>query len=116
MNTLTKLISTALHRLADDIEEGVYTCSDEEMGAVLEDLAKFSSERPMSKEQACIYLNMGRGTFDTYVRYGWIPRGKKVMGFKELSWTQGDLELASKKISEMLKTKQDKYFEALDNA
>lgn len=100
MNTLTKLISTALHRLADDIEEGVYTCSDEEMGAVLEDLAKFSSERPMSKEQACIYLNMTRSIFDTHVRNGLIPRGEKRMGFKELSWTQAQLDKAVEDMKE----------------
>lgn len=110
------ILAKMLHSIADDIEQDHYTCSDEEFSQAIDNLAQFNNERPMSKEQACLYLNMSRGTFDTYIRYGWIPKGKKVMGFKELSWTQVELDLASETISEMLKTKQDKYFEALDNA
>lgn len=39
----------------------------------------------MSKIQACDYLGVSRATFDNYVRDGFIPKGIKQEGFKELS-------------------------------
>lgn len=51
----------------------------------------------MSKYQACQYLNVSRATFDNYVREGNLPRGKKEAGFKELFWTQKDLDEFKKK-------------------
>lgn len=52
----------------------------------------------MSKVQACDYLGVSRATFDNYVRDGFIPKGIKQEGFKELSWNKADLDifLASK--------------------
>lgn len=52
----------------------------------------------MSKVQACDYLGVSRATFDNYVRDGFIPKGVKQEGFKELSWNKADLDifLASK--------------------
>ena len=38
----------------------------------------------LSKAQACEYLNLSRSRFDSLIREGRIPRGKKVKGFKEL--------------------------------
>lgn len=47
----------------------------------------------MSKIQACDYLGVSRATFDNYVRDGFIPKGIKQEGFKELSWHKVDLDL-----------------------
>lgn len=43
-------------------------------------------------------LGVSRATFDNYVRDGFIPKGIKQEGFKELSWQKSDLDifLASK--------------------
>lgn len=49
-------------------------------------------QRRLSKYEACRYLNVSRATFDNYVRAGKIPRGKKVAGFKELSWSRKELD------------------------
>ena len=46
----------------------------------------------MSKIQACDYLGVSRATFDNYVKNGWIPKGYKQDGFKELSWMISDLD------------------------
>lgn len=45
-----------------------------------------------------IPLGVSRATFDNYVRDGFIPKGIKQEGFKELSWQKSDLDifLASK--------------------
>lgn len=43
--------------------------------------------------QACDYLGVSRATFDNYVKDGFIPRGYKQEGFKELSWNKADLDI-----------------------
>lgn len=47
----------------------------------------------MSKVMACDYLGVCRATFDNYVRDGFIPKGIKEDGFKELSWNKSDLDI-----------------------
>ena len=47
----------------------------------------------MSKIQACDYLGVSRATFDNYVRDGFIPKGIKQEGFKELYWPKIDLDM-----------------------
>lgn len=47
----------------------------------------------MSKVQACDYLGVSRAIFDNYVRDGFIPKGVKQEGFKELSWQKSDLDI-----------------------
>jgi len=36
-------------------------------------------------------LNISRSTFDKLVKEGKLPKGKKRMGFKELSWKKEEL-------------------------
>ena len=47
----------------------------------------------MSKIKACEHLGISRSKFDELVTQGFIPRGRKDDGFKELSWSKFDLEL-----------------------
>lgn len=101
---LTKIISKILRQTADDIDNGSYQCSEEEQLKVIDTLNSFNQSRELSKEEACSYLNLSRSTFDTYVRNGWIPKGKKKRGFKELSWNKYDLDIACKKIKEITDT------------
>ena len=46
----------------------------------------------MGKEAACYYLGLSRSAFDTYVREGKIPKGKKHRGLKEKTWKKTDLD------------------------
>ena len=46
----------------------------------------------MNKTEAADYLGVSRATFDNYVREGKIPKGTHQAGFKELSWSQKDLD------------------------
>lgn len=94
------ILAKMLHSIANDIEQDHYTCSDEEFSQAIDNLAQFNNERPMSKEQACMYLNMTRSVFDTHIRNGLIPKGEKRMGFKELSWTQAQLDKAVEDMKE----------------
>lgn len=54
-------------------------------------------EEIMSKYEACRYLNVGRSTFDSYVRSGELPRGVRKPGFKNILFLKKDLDLFIKK-------------------
>lgn len=92
MEVLKKMLAGMLRRIADDLEENKYSCSEEQLSESLDQLAAFNTDRPMSKEQACHYLQISRATFDNLVKDKKLPKGKKTMGFKELSWKQSDLD------------------------
>lgn len=92
MLNLKKMILRYLKDAVKRIEADDCELSDEE---ALE-IAKVIGHRPMSKEQACTYLNLSRSRFDDLVRENKIPRGKKRVGFKELYWYQDELDLCKK--------------------
>ena len=81
-----------LHQIANDLDSGMYQSSDEEVSAVISQLAQFNTNR-LSKAQACDYLGISRSTFDDRVKRGLIPKGQKIQGFKELSWSALELEV-----------------------
>lgn len=90
---MLKVIGKLLRDIADKIDEGSISSNPEETMQVMETLQKFiDKEQRISKYQACQYLNVSRATFDNYVREGKLPRGKHVVGFKELSWNKKDLD------------------------
>ena len=88
MQALNKLIIKYLREVADKIEAG--TCELSETEAM--DIMPVLSHQSMSKEDACIYLNLSRSRFDDLVREGKLPRGRKKRGFKELTWWKDELD------------------------
>lgn len=88
-----KLVAKYLREVADKIDSD--SCELGETEAM--DILKVIAHRPMSKEQACNYLNLSRSRFDDLVRDGIIPRGRKRVGLKELSWWEDELELCKRK-------------------
>lgn len=94
---MLKVIANLLRRIADKIDEGSISSNPEETMQVMETIKGFvDKEKRLSKYEACQYLNVSRATFDNYVRLGKIPRGKHQAGFKELSWSEKDLDNAIK--------------------
>lgn len=87
---MLKVISQLLRQLADDVDAGKFECDKEQMTQVITQLAEFNTEF-LSKAQACDYLNISRSTFDKLVKEGKLPKGKKRLGFKELSWKKEEL-------------------------
>lgn len=85
-------IKKALLQLVEDMDVGNTNISEEEEIEVLKLLQKLRKDEGMSKYLAYTYLNMSRATFDNYVAEGKIPKGQKVIGFKELRWFQKDLD------------------------
>ena len=88
MGGLRKIIIKMLRETADKIESG--NCELSETEAM--DIMSVLSHHVMSKEDACIYLNLSRSRFDDLVREKRIPRGRKRRGFKELVWFEDELD------------------------
>lgn len=84
---LKKLIIKLLREVATKIEEDKCELTMDESSELLHILA----HEPLSKEQACDYLNVSRATFDNWVRNGFIPKGKKRKGFNELVWYKDEI-------------------------
>ena len=87
-----KLVIKYLKEAIERIESDDCELSDTEAM----DIVKVIAHRPMSKEQACNYLNLSRSRFDDYVRARKIPRGRKRVGFKELYWWQDELDFCKR--------------------
>ena len=90
---LKKQIVKALKETASKIEAG--SCELSESEAM--DIMGVLSHQVMSKEDACLFLNLSRSRFDDLVRDKKIPKGKKRRGFKELVWYKDELEMCKKK-------------------
>lgn len=90
---MLKIIRELLLKIVDNIDAGNSNLSEDEALQAIDYLKKLTNkEKRLSKYEACRYLNVSRATFDNYVRAGKLPRGKHEAGFKELSWTQKDLD------------------------
>lgn len=89
---LKKQIVKALKETADKIEAG--NCELSESEAM--DIMSVLSHQVMSKEDACIYMNMSRSKFDDLVREGKLPKGRKRRGFKELVFYKDELDMWKK--------------------
>lgn len=88
-NFKNKIISAFLRESADKLDNGTCELSREQLIALVDGIA----HEPLSKLEACRYLNISRSKFDYLVKAGYLPQGKKRVGFKELSWYKDDLLL-----------------------
>ena len=84
------LVVKYMREVADRIEVGTSEISESQ--AV--DILRIVAHEVMSKEQACSYMNISRARFDDLVREKKIPRGRKVVGWKELRWYKDELDAA----------------------
>lgn len=91
--SMIEVIKRHLLKIVDDIDTGNSNISDGEALELVDTLKRLTDkESRISKYEACKYLNISRATFDNYVREGKLPKGKKVAGFKELSYSKKDLD------------------------
>lgn len=84
-----KLVVKYLREAADRIDAGTSEITESEAM----DIMKVIAHEAMSKEQACIYLNISRSRFDDLVREKKIPKGRKIAGYKELRWYKDELDM-----------------------
>ena len=90
---MLKIIREILSKIISDIDTGNSNITDNDAMELTKILKSYTDKtQKMSKYQACRHLNVSRATFDNYVREGLLPRGSREAGFKELFWTQKDLD------------------------
>lgn len=90
---MLSVIKSLLLKVIDDIDSGNSKIPEDKEMEIIKYIKSFTdTTQRISKYKACEYLNISRATFDNYVREGKLPQGKKVAGFKELSWTKRDLD------------------------
>lgn len=85
--SLIKHLTKLMRDTADKIDAGNCELSPDEAM----DLMGVFSHEPLSKDQACSYLNLSRSRFDELIRLKELPKGRKVRGFKELRWYKDEL-------------------------
>ena len=97
---MLNIIKNQLLKIISDIDAGSCNLSLDEEIEVINFINKLSNkECRMSKYEAYSYLNISRAKFDNLVKEGKLPKGKKQQGFKELSWTKGDLDKYVKQLN-----------------
>lgn len=90
---MLKVIKELLLKVIDNIDSGNSNISEDEQIEIVGIIKELTDKtQRLSKYKACEYLNVSRATFDNYVREGKLPKGKKVAGFNELSWTKKELD------------------------
>lgn len=91
---LKPIIRSLLQKFIDDLDAGNSNIDEDQEIKIISVLSNIANpNQRMSKIQACDYLGVSRATFDNYVRDGFIPKGTKQEGFKELSWSKTDLDV-----------------------
>ena len=97
---MLKIIRNILQQFIDNIDAGNSNLTYEQQCDIIKVLIDIREQEKneMSKTQAAEYIGVSRATFDNYVHDGFLPKGIKVGGFKELRWYKSDLDvyLASK--------------------
>lgn len=95
---MLKVIKELLLKVIDNIDSGNSNISEDDGVEIIGMIKELTDKtQRLSKYKACEYLNISRATFDNYVREGKLPKGKKVAGFNELSWTKKELDEYKKK-------------------
>jgi hypothetical protein len=95
---MLKIIRDLLEKIIDDIDAGNSNIKEDEAIEIVKVIKSYTDKtKRLSKYQACQKLNVSRATFDNLVREGIIPRGEKVIGFKELFWEEKTLDDCIKK-------------------
>lgn len=90
---MLKIIKTLLEKVINDIDCGNSNITEDEAMDIIKIIKSYTDKtQRLSKYQACQKLNVSRATFDNLVREGVIPRGEKVIGFKELFWEEKTLD------------------------
>lgn len=90
---MLQIIKSILQKFIDDIDAGNTNLSCEQQCDIIKVLSNINVNGEMSKTQAADYIGVSRATFDNYVHDGYLPKGVKLEGFKELRWYKSDLDI-----------------------
>ena len=88
---MIQLIKATFKQFIDDIDSGNSNINEEQQQELVDLIQKFTTKQ-FSKLESANYIGVSRATFDNYIARGWIPKGQKRQGFKELFWNKSDLD------------------------
>lgn len=96
MNNLINLLRKELVSAIENIDCGNSNLTEEEMSELIDMLSQINKGKAtVSKAYACEHiLHINQNKFDYLVRQEIIPKGRKRLGFHELSWTIKDFDAA----------------------
>jgi predicted DNA-binding transcriptional regulator AlpA len=101
-------IKRMLENIIENIDSGNSSLTEEEAIEAVQSLKLLTEkDRLISKYTACEILEIGRATFDNYVRDGIIPKGMHEAGFKELRWYKKDIEDRIPVVKSLKRIKKD---------
>lgn len=86
--SLIKLVVKTLRETADLLDAGNSELSESEAMDIMGVLC----HQAMSKAQVCKYLNISPSNFGAMIRAKQMPKGRKVVGYKELRWYKDELD------------------------
>lgn len=95
MNTREQF-AELLIKTANDIKANNSTLNEEQMLKLMSEIM----HQELSREAAAKHLNMSVSKFDNLVREGWLPKGRKRFGWKELRWYRDELDRAASRLNE----------------
>lgn len=96
MSIIRKECARVLRELADKVDAGNTEINEEQAIGIM----KLVAHQPLSKEQAAIHLNMSTKKFDLLVREGYLPKGRKKLGWKEKVWYEDEIDKAYERLDE----------------
>lgn len=88
---MLNILRKVLQQFITDIDSGNSNISEQDQIEII-DLIRRLNQKELSKIESARYIGVSRATFDNYIDKGWIPKGRKRQGFKELSWNKSDLD------------------------
>lgn len=88
MKILKDAFAKLLRETADNIEAGNSELDEEQAIKIMELIA----HKPLTKEEAAMHLHIWPNRFDTLIREGKIPQGRKKLGQKNKIWYLDELE------------------------
>ncbi len=97
--SLIKLVVKTLRETADNLDAGNSELSEAEAMDIMGVLC----HRAMSKAQVCEYLNTSPSNFGAMIRAKEMPKGRKVVGYKELRWYKDEIDDCVKNIKGRIK-------------
>lgn len=98
MNIYEQMLANTLDMYSEKLKTGACNMSNDQLMNIMETMSQQDMTQKLSKDQACSLLGMSRSSFDDKVRYGLIPRGQKVRGFKELMWNKGEIMILKEEL------------------
>jgi len=100
MFSLRRMVVNYLRELADKIDTGTSEITEDEAM----DILKVVAHESLSKAQASSYLNLSPQHFDALIRLKQIPKGRKVVGYKEKRWYKDELDVCLYKLKKNKKS------------